>query len=128
MFGKSDLVSTLSRDLARARDKRDALASDVTTLTAKAENERRERERAASEIEGIKNQVRDRYLAFASLPDPESGPPCAHASARAREIIEEFSLGSIASPVRPTVSRARRYHTDHVDVGARLVGAAIGQR
>ena len=100
MFGKSDLVSTLSRDLARARDKRDALASDVTTLTAKAENERRERERAASEIEGIKNQVRDRYLAFASLPDPESGPPCAHASARAREIIEEFSLGSIASPVR----------------------------
>jgi hypothetical protein len=66
MFGKSDLVSTLSRDLARARDKRDALASDVTTLTAKAENERRERERAASEIEGIKNQVRDRYLAFAS--------------------------------------------------------------
>jgi len=128
MFGKSDLVSTLSRDLARARDKRDALASDVTTLTAKAENERRERERAASEIEGIKNQVRDRYLAFASLPDPESGPPCAHASARAREIIEEFSLGSIASPVRPTVSRARRYHTDHADVGAALVGAAIGQR
>src|SRR5262249_44773050 len=31
-----------------------------------AENERRERERAASEIEGIKKQVRDRYLAFAS--------------------------------------------------------------
>jgi len=56
MFGKSDLVSTLSRDLARARDKRDALASDVTTLTAKAENERRERERAASEIEGSKTK------------------------------------------------------------------------
>src|SRR5262249_23963388 len=75
MFGKSDLASTLSRDLARVRDKRDSLASDVTTLTAKiaelearlsAENERRERERAASEIEGIKKQVRDRYLAFAS--------------------------------------------------------------
>jgi hypothetical protein len=47
---------------------------------------------------------------------------------RAREIIEEFSLGSIASPARPTVSRARRYHTDHADVGAGLVGAAIGQR
>ena len=60
--------------------------------------------------------------------DSESAPPCAHASARAREIIEEFSLGSIASPVRPTVSRARRYHTDHADVGAGLVGAAIGQR
>src|SRR5262249_6250896 len=50
------------------------------------------------------------------------------ACTRAREIIEEFSLGSIASPVRPTVSRARRYHTDHADVGAGLVGAAIGQR
>src|SRR5262249_34042836 len=30
---------------------------------------------------------------------PERGFPCAHAHARAREIIEEFSLGSIASPV-----------------------------
>ena len=74
MFGKTDLVDSLSRDLARARDKRDALASDVTTLTAQiaelearlsAENDRRERERAASEVEGIKKQVRDRYLAFA---------------------------------------------------------------
>lgn len=74
MFGKSDLVSILSRDLARARDKRDALASDVTTLTAQiaelearlsAENDRRER--AAIEIEGIKKQVRDRHLAFASV-------------------------------------------------------------
>jgi len=43
---------------------------------------------------------------------------------RAREIIEEFSLGSIALPARPTVSRARRYHTDHADIGAGLVGAA----
>jgi outer membrane murein-binding lipoprotein Lpp len=75
MFGKSDLVDCLSRDLARARDKRDALTSDVTALTAKiaelearlaAENDRRERERAASEVEGIKKEVRDRYLAFAS--------------------------------------------------------------
>jgi hypothetical protein len=75
MFGKSDLVDSLSRDLARARDKRDALTSDVTALSAKigelearlaAENDRRERERAASEVEGIKKQVGDRYLAFAS--------------------------------------------------------------
>jgi BMFP domain-containing protein YqiC len=35
MFGKSDLVDSLSRDLARARDKRDALTSDVTALTSK---------------------------------------------------------------------------------------------
>src|SRR5262249_5014503 len=49
--------------------------------------------------------------------DPERAPPCAHAHARAREIIEEFSLGSVASPVRPTVSRARRYHTGRSSSG-----------
>jgi hypothetical protein len=74
MFGKADILQLLSRDLARARNKRDALASDMGTLTAQiadlefqisAENDRRERERAASEIEGIKNQMRDRHLAFA---------------------------------------------------------------
>jgi hypothetical protein len=74
MFGKSDLVDNLSRDLSRARDKRDALASHVTTLTAQieeleahlsAENDRRERERLAGEIEGIKERLRDFYLAFA---------------------------------------------------------------
>jgi len=76
MFGKSDLVDSLGRALARARDKRDALASDVTTLTAQiaelearlsAENDRRERERAAGEIERIKTQVRNHYLAFAPV-------------------------------------------------------------
>jgi BMFP domain-containing protein YqiC len=34
MLGKSDVIDSLSRDLARARDKRDALTSGVTTLTA----------------------------------------------------------------------------------------------
>src|SRR5215831_2031870 len=55
MFGKGDLVETFSRDIARARNKRDALASGVITLTAEiavleasllTENDRRERERA----------------------------------------------------------------------------------
>jgi outer membrane murein-binding lipoprotein Lpp len=73
MFGKIDVIDSLSRDLVRARNKRDAFASEVTTLTAKiaaletrlsAENDRRERERAASEIEVIKKQVRDCSLAF----------------------------------------------------------------
>ena len=76
MFGKSDLVDSLNRDLARARNKRDALASGVTTLTAQiaelearlsAESDRRARERAACEIAGIKKRVRDRYLAFAPV-------------------------------------------------------------
>jgi septal ring factor EnvC (AmiA/AmiB activator) len=74
MFGKVDLVEMLSRDIARARKKRDAFASNITALTAEiadlevqisAENDRRERERAASEIDGIKNQLRARHLAFA---------------------------------------------------------------
>ncbi len=73
MFGKSDSVDNLNRDLSRARDKRDALASDIITLTAEiavleasllTENDRRERERAASEIERIKKQVNDQYSAF----------------------------------------------------------------
>jgi chromosome segregation ATPase len=74
MFRKSDLIDSLSRELSHARDKRDALASDVTTLTAaiaelearlSAESDRRERERVVGEIEGIKERLRDFYLAFA---------------------------------------------------------------
>jgi len=74
MFGKTDLLETLSHDLARARRKRDVLTSDITSLTAQigdleaqlsAENDRRERERAANEIEDIKKHLRDVYLAFA---------------------------------------------------------------
>ena len=73
MFGKSDLLDSLNRDLARSRDKRDARAAEVTTLTAEiavleahisAENDRRERERAAAEIDTIKQRVKVQYLAF----------------------------------------------------------------
>jgi len=73
MLGKSDLIEILSRDLACARNKRDAFASDIISLTAEiavleasllTENDRRQRERAASEIERIKKQLNDRYLAF----------------------------------------------------------------
>jgi hypothetical protein len=75
MFGKRELVDSLSRDLARARNKRDTLATSISTLTARivdlearvsAETERRDRERAASEIVGIKKRVRDRSLTFAA--------------------------------------------------------------
>jgi HEPN domain-containing protein len=72
---KAELVDTLSRDLARARNKRDTFAARVTTLTAQiaelevrlsTENERLERERAALEIVAIKKRVRDRCLAFSA--------------------------------------------------------------
>jgi chromosome segregation ATPase len=71
---KKELVDSLSRDLAHARNKRDTFAASVTKLAAQiaelearlsAENDRLERERAASKIEGIKKEVRDRYSAFA---------------------------------------------------------------
>jgi hypothetical protein len=74
MFGRSDLIDSLNRDLSRTRDKRDVLASHVTTLTAQIvelearlseENDRRERDRVVGEIEGIKERLRDFYLAFA---------------------------------------------------------------
>jgi outer membrane murein-binding lipoprotein Lpp len=80
MFGKKALMDNLSRDLDRARDKRnalafkrDALASDVTTLTAhiaelearlSEEKDRRERERVGGEIERIKKRLNDTATAF----------------------------------------------------------------
>jgi hypothetical protein len=76
MFRKTELVDSLNRDLVRTRNKRDTLASSVTTLTGQiaeletrlsVETERRERERAADEIVTIKKRVRDRYSAFAPV-------------------------------------------------------------
>jgi hypothetical protein len=74
MFGKDDLVGNLSRDLNRTRGRRDALASEVTTLTARIaemeaslseEKNRRERDRVLSEIEAIKNRLKQAISAFA---------------------------------------------------------------
>jgi len=57
--------------------------------------------------------------------DPERGFPCAHAHARAREkSLKNFRLVPLRRRYRTTASRARRYHADHADIGAGLVGAA----
>ncbi len=73
MSGENDLVDTLSRDLDRARGKRDALASDVTTLTAQIaeiearlseERVRRERNHVLGEIEAIKKRIAQTGKAF----------------------------------------------------------------
>jgi hypothetical protein len=81
MFARSDLIDSLNRDLSRTRDKRDVLASHVTTLTAQIaeleahlseENDRRERDRAVGEIEGIKERLRDFYWR-----SPMPSPGCA---------------------------------------------------
>lgn len=78
MFGKDDLVDNLSRDLDRARLRRDALASEATTLAAQIaeiearlseEKSRRERDRVLSEIEAIKTRIRQAAGAFAPVVD-----------------------------------------------------------
>jgi predicted nucleic acid-binding Zn-ribbon protein len=72
---KRELLDSLNRDLTRARNKRDAFTSGVTTLTAQiselearlsAETERRQRDRVAGEIVVIKKRVRDRSSAFST--------------------------------------------------------------
>ena len=78
MFGKDDLLDHLSRDLDRARGRRDALASEATTLTAQIaeiearlseEKKRRERERVLGEIEAIKTRIMQAAGAFAPVVD-----------------------------------------------------------
>ena len=93
MFGKDDSVENLSRELDRARGRRDALASEVTTLTAQIaemearlseEKTRRERDRALGEIEAIKKRIKDVTSAFA----PVIGKLC-EAIERAAAVVPE---------------------------------------
>jgi predicted nucleic acid-binding Zn-ribbon protein len=76
MFGKNDVVDNLSRDLDHARGRRDALASDVSTLSAQIaeiearlseEKNRRESERVLGEIGAIKKQIKQSASALAPL-------------------------------------------------------------
>ena len=79
MFEENDLVvDNLSRDLDLARGKRDALASDVTTLTAQIaeiearlseEKNRRELDRVLGEIEAIKKRIKQTASTFAPVID-----------------------------------------------------------
>ena len=76
MFGTNDSVDNLSRHLDHARVKRDALASDVTALTAQIaeiearlseEKNRRGRDRALGEIEAIRKRIKQTASALAPL-------------------------------------------------------------
>ena len=93
MFGKDASVETLSRDLDRARGRRDALASEVTTLTAQIaemearlseEKSRRERDRALGEIEAIKKRIKHATSEFT----PVIGKLC-EAIERAATVVPE---------------------------------------
>jgi hypothetical protein len=101
MFGKTELVDSLNRDLARARNKRDSLASSVTTLTAQIAD--LEVRLSAERIVGIKNRLKDRHLAFAPAIAGVRGATEAAAAfvPEAREVIE--SLDVIASEVTKTI-------------------------
>ena len=76
MFGNDDLVDNLGRDLHRARGRRDALASEVTTLTAQIaemevrlseEKVRRERDRVLGELEAIQKRIKQATSEFAPV-------------------------------------------------------------
>jgi chromosome segregation ATPase len=115
MFGKKALMDNLSRDLDRARGKRnalafkrDALASDVTTLTAQIaelearlseEKDRRERERIGGEIEGIKKRLKETATAFA----PVIAGLCDATEAAAAVIPEARELNSFLLSVATEV-------------------------
>jgi hypothetical protein len=99
MFGKNDLVDNLSGNLDRARGKRDALASDVTTLTAQIaeiearlseEKNRRERDRVLGAIEAIKKRIKQTASAFA----PVIGELCEATEMAAAVVPEARELNS----------------------------------
>ena len=129
MFGKNDLVENLSHNLDRARGKRDALASDVTTLTAQIaeiearlieEKTRRERGRVLGEIEAIKKRIQQTASAFA----PVIGELC-EATEMAVAVVPEARelnsfLLSVATEVDTVIDSLLREldrHADAVRVG-----------
>jgi hypothetical protein len=108
MSGENDLVDTLSRDLGRARGKRDALASDVTTLTAQIaeiearlseERVRRERNHVLGEIEAIKRRITQTGKAFT----PVIGELCEATEIAAAVVPEARELNNFLSSVATEV-------------------------
>jgi hypothetical protein len=108
MFGKNDLVANLSRNLDRARGKRDALATDVTTLTAQIakievrlseEKNRQERDRVLGEIEEIKKRIKQAAGAFT----PVIGELCEATEMAAAVVPEARELNSFLLSVATEV-------------------------
>lgn len=129
MFGKDDLVDNLSRDLDRARGRRDALASEATTLTAQIaemevrlaeEKNRRERDRILAEIEAIKTRIKQAASAFAPVIDGlcKAIEPAAAVVSEARE-LNSF-LVSVATEIDSVIDpllRGLDQRADAVRVG-----------
>ena len=66
MFGENDLVDNLSRNLDRARGKRDALTAQIAEIEARLSEEksRQERDRVLVKIEAIKKRIKQAASAF----------------------------------------------------------------
>src|SRR6266404_3270017 len=99
MFGKNDLVDNLSRNLDRTRGKRDALASDVTTLTGQIaeiearlseEKNRRECDRVLGDVGLIKKRIKQTASAVA----PVIGELCEATEMAAAVVPEARELSS----------------------------------
>jgi DNA repair exonuclease SbcCD ATPase subunit len=132
MFGKDDLVDNLSRDLDRARGRRDALASEVSTLTAQIaeievrlseEKNRRECDRVLGEIEAIKKRIKQAANAFAPVIDElcEATETAAAVVPEARE-LNSFLL-SVATEIDSVIDPLLReldQRADAVRVGLDL--------
>jgi hypothetical protein len=108
MFGKNDLVDNLSRNLDRARGKRDALESDVTTLRAQIaeiearlsdEKNRRECDRVLRDIEAIKKRIKQTASAVA----PVIGELCEATEMAAAVVPEARELNSFLLSVATEV-------------------------
>jgi hypothetical protein len=108
MFGKNDLVDNLSRNLDRARGKRDALESDVTTLMAQIaeiearlsdEKNRRECDRVLRDIEAIKKRIKQTASAVA----PVIGELCEATEMAAAVVPEARELNSFLLSVATEV-------------------------
>src|SRR6266404_6039785 len=133
MSGKNNLVDNLSRNLDRARGKRDALASDVTTLTAQIaeiearlyqEKNRQQRDRVLGEIEAIKKRIKQTASAFA----PGIGELC-EATEMAAAIVPEARelndfLLSVAAEVGTVIDPLLR-ELDRLADAARVGHAAL---
>lgn len=129
MFGKDDLVDNLSRDLDRARGRRDALASEATTLTAQIaelearlsdEKKRRERDRILSEIEAIKTRIKQAAGAFAPVIDSlcKAIEPAAAVVPEARELNNFLmSVATEVDSVLDPLLRGLDQRADAVRVG-----------
>jgi len=129
MFGKDDLVDNLSRDLDRVRGRRDALASEASTLTAhiaelearlSEEKKRRERDRVLSEIEAIKTRIKQAAGAFAPVVDGlcKAIEPAAAVVPEARELNSLLlSVATEIDSVLDPLLRGLDQRADAVRVG-----------